>query len=155
LKPKGLPMRIEAKCQIASPKSDVFNTFSNLNDLADSVQAITKIELLTTGEIGVGTKFKESRVMFGKESDEVMEITHFSPHSHFREEAHSNGVHYISDWNFEESDNQTTVTVTFRAQAQILVAKLMGLLLFLMASSMKKAFVTDMNDLKRILEAKN
>jgi len=145
-------MKITTDCQINAPVAEVFEMFSDLQQLEEHVQAITRIELLTSGPVGVGTKFKETRVMFGKESSEVMEISRFSPPEHLREEAHSHGMHYVSDWTFQEENGLTTVTITFRGQAQTLTAKLMGLMFSFMAGSMKKAFQNDMNDLKTKLE---
>ncbi len=144
-------MKIQAECKIPASKSKCFEAFSDLNNLSDKVTAITQIELLTPGEIGVGTKFKETRVMFGKESSEVMDITLFEPDSHIREEAHSSDIHYISDWKFTESDGQTTVSITFNVQAQTIIGKLMSLMFLFISGSLKKAFERDMEDMKKAI----
>jgi len=144
-------MKIEAVCIIPAPKAKCFEAFSDLNGLADLVSAITEIKILTPGEIGVGTKFRETRVMFGKESSEVMEITLFERGSHIREEAFSGGMHYISDWRFTESDGQTSVSITFCIQAQTFLAKLMKPMFLFMSGSFKKAFVTDMEEMKKAI----
>lgn len=141
-------MQIQAESIIPASKSKCFEAFSDLATLSEKVKAITKIEILTSGNIGVGTKFKETRVMFGKESSEVMEITMFEPDSHIREEAHSGGMHYISDWRFEEKDGRTLVSITFNTKAETTIAKIMSPLFFFMAGSLKKAFVTDLADMK-------
>lgn len=145
-------MKVQASCCIAASKSKVFEVFSDIQNLAKNVKAITKIELLSSGEIGVGSKFIETRVMFGKESSEIMEITQFVPNNNFREEAKSNGMHYISDWSFSEKDGYTTVTINFSGKATTVTGKIMNLIFSFMAGSMKKAFLTDMNDLKCVLE---
>jgi hypothetical protein len=144
-------MKIQVECNIPASKSKCFEAFSDLNNLADKVTAITKIELLAPGEIGVGTKFKETRVMFGKESSEVMEITLFEPNSHIREEAFAGGVHYISDWKFTESNEITTVSITFNIQYQTILARLMSVVFFFISGTMKKAFVTDMEEMKKAI----
>jgi len=146
-------MKILASCQIAAPKSKVFETFSDLQNLSKNVTTITKIELLNSEEIGVGTRFKETRVMFGKESSEIMEITKFEPHDNFREEAESGGMHYISDWSFFETDGYTTVSIEFTGKAVTFTGKIMGILFSFMSGSMKKAFLSDMEDLKKVLES--
>lgn len=148
-------MKIEAFCHIKASKREVFETFSDLENLANNVTAITNIELLTNGPTGVGTKFKETRLMFGKESTETMEITQFNPFESFREEAHSNGIDYISDWTFSEQNGTTTVSICFTSKANTLMGKLIGLLFSLMAGGMKKAFMTDMEELRNVLESKS
>lgn len=141
-------MKIQVECRIPAPKSICFKAFTDLNALADKVTAITKIEILTSGKIGVGTKFKESRVMFGKESSEVMEITTFENDSHFREEAYSGGVRYISDWNFSELNGETLVTITFKIKYETFLSKMMSPIFFFLSGSFRKAFDTDLEEMK-------
>lgn len=90
--------------------------------------------------------------MFGKESSEVMEITEYIPSEKLVEEANSNGMHYITEWNFSEEKGNTTVSVNFTGKAKTIPAKLLNLLFLFMAGSMKKAFLTDMEELKNKLE---
>lgn len=144
-------MIIKAQCSFPVSKEVCFEAFSDLNNLADKVAAITKIEVLTSGEIGVGTKFKETRVMFGKESSETMEITLFEPHSHFREEAFSNGMHYTTDWKFTDSNEETVVSIAFHIKPQTLIARMISPMFRLMSGSLKKAFVADLADMKKAI----
>ena len=78
--------------------------------------------MLSDGEIGVGTRFKETRVMFGKESSEIMEITRFAPHDFFTEEARSSGMHYVSNWSFVENEGCTRVSIDFTGTATTSIA---------------------------------
>ncbi len=141
-------MQIYAECKIPASINTCFEAFSDLNKLPEKVTAITQIELLTSGAIGVGTKFKETRIMFGNESSEVMEITIFEPNSHIREEAYSNGFHYISDWRFVESEGKTKVSITFNISYQTILSKLLSPLFFIFSGTFKKAFMTDMEEMK-------
>jgi polyketide cyclase/dehydrase/lipid transport protein len=145
-------MKVKANCTINATKIEVFNAFSDLKNLANNVRAIKSIELLTPGNVGIGSKFKETRVMFGKESSEIMEITRFSPPDSFKEEAHSNGMHYVTEWRFIDEENKTTVSIDLSGTATTLTAKLLNVLFSFMAGSMKKAFLADMGDLKKMLE---
>jgi uncharacterized membrane protein len=145
-------MKIQASCEIAAPIEDCFKVFSDLENLAEHVSAINQVELLTPGPIGVGTRFKETRTMFGKEASEVMEVTQFSPSEHLREEARSGGMHYVSDWHFSEREGKTRVEITFTGKPTSILARVLSPLFSLMAGSMKKAFLTDMGELKTVLE---
>ena len=146
-------MKIHAECEIRAPKEKVFRVFSDLENLSKNVQAITHVEVLTPGEFGVGTRFKETRVMFGKETSEVMEVRAYSPPDSFEEEARSGGLHYVSLWRFAEKDGVTTVSIDFSGTAETFTAKILSILFSFMAGSMKKAFLADMDDLKKILES--
>jgi hypothetical protein len=145
-------MKVKANCTINATKVEVFNAFSDLKNLANNVRAIKGIELLTPGDVGIGSKFKETRVMFGKESSETMEITKFSPPDYFKEEAQSNGMHYVTEWRFIDQGNKTTVSIDFSGTATTLTAKLLNVLFYFMKGGMKKAFLADMDDLKKMLE---
>lgn len=145
-------MKVKANCTINATKVELFNAFSDLKNLANNVRAIKGIELLTPGDVGIGSKFKETRVMFGKESSETMEITQFSPPDYFKEEAQSNGMHYVTEWRFIDEGNKTTVSIDFSGTATTIAAKLLNVLFSFMTGGMKKAFLADMDDLKKMLE---
>lgn len=145
-------MKVKANCTINATKVELFNAFSDLKNLANNVRAIKGIELLTPGDVGIGSKFKETRVMFGKESSETMEITQFSPPDYFKEEAQSNGMHYVTEWRFIDEGNKTTVSIDFSGTATTITAKLLNVLFSFMTGGMKKAFLADMDDLKKMLE---
>ncbi len=145
-------MKVKANCTINARKVEVFNAFSDLKNLENNVRAIKSIELLTPGVVGIGSSFKETRVMFGKESSETMEITQFSPPDYFKEEAQSNGMHYVTEWRFTDEGNKTTVSIDFSGTATTLTAKLLNVLFSFMVGGMKKAFLADMDDLKKMLE---
>lgn len=145
-------MKVKAKCTINATKVEVFNAFSDLKNLANNVRAIKSIEILTPGDVGIGSKFKETRLMFGKESSETMEITQFSPSDYFKEEAHSNGMHYATEWRFIDEENKTTVSIDFSGTPTTLTARLLNVLFSFMTGGMKKAFLADMDDLKKMLE---
>lgn len=145
-------MKVKANCIINATKVEVFNAFTDLKNLSKNIRAIKSIKLLTPGEVGIGSKFKETRIMFGKESSETMEITQFSPPDYFKEEAQSNGMHYATEWRFIDEGGKTKVSIDFSGTATTLTAKLLNLLFTFMAGGMKKAFLADMDDLKKILE---
>jgi|GEM_PF-5507242 len=146
-------MKIVANCSINAPLFEVFNTFSDLNSLAENVDAIKHIEVLTPGDIGVGTKFKETRMMSGKESIDEMEVTEFSSPHYFKEEAFSGGMHYVNEWRFSQVEEEVKVEITFTTTASSIGAKLLNIMFFFMKGSMTKAFLADMADLKKVLEA--
>ncbi len=130
-----------------------FTAFSNVNQFADVASAIESVELLTDGPIGVGTRFRETRVMFGKQATEEMEFTAYQPHQTYTIEAHSHGSHYISTFDFKPSGDGTEVALTFEAKPISLFAKIMTPLAKLMTNSVRKAVEQDFDDVKAHLES--
>lgn len=147
-------MKISTSISIKSPIENVFDTFSDLDSIKNYVDGIQSLEVLEgPAKMQVGTKWRETRVMFGKEATEVMWVTELTPNASYVVEAESHGTHYRSEYRFSTAGEETTVEMTFGGQPLTLMSKILGTLLFpLFAGSTKKALMKDMEDLKRTLE---
>jgi carbon monoxide dehydrogenase subunit G len=140
--------------QINAPVETVFHLATDLDHWAGRIKGITKIERLTTGPVGVGTRFRETRVMFGRQATEEMEFTVFEPNRRYVLEAESCGCHYRSEFRFEPADGGTRVTMEFGAEGRTFMAKLMGKLMgWMMTGTMRKCVQQDLDDLKAAAEA--
>jgi len=133
---------------IDAPLDRVFEVFTDLPGAPGRVSAIMKLEVLTDGPIGMGTRFRETRVMFKKEATETMEFIDFDPPRSYTVEANSCGCHYETSFRFEPHDGGTKVTAVFSWQARSFMAKLMSPLGKLMGSMCIKAFNKDLGELK-------
>ena len=144
---------VEVTKFIKADVDQVFQVFSDLENCAERIEAIIKLEVLTDGPVGLGTRWTETRVMFGKESSETMEITQWKPSESYLAEAESHGSHYYSEYRFETEGEGTKVTMTFWATPLNLFARIMG---FLMGGMMRKTLIKcmdqDMDELKHYLE---
>jgi carbon monoxide dehydrogenase subunit G len=65
------------------PMQDVFNFLSNPLNLPKWQSMIAKIEQVTPGAVGVGSKYKVAAEMLGRKIDGLMEITTFEPPARF------------------------------------------------------------------------
>jgi hypothetical protein len=65
--------------EVNAPVERVYERLLDLESTATHLPNITRLEILTPGLVGEGTKFRETRVMFGKEATETMEITDVHP----------------------------------------------------------------------------
>jgi hypothetical protein len=144
------PLVVEAR--FAAPKDRVFDVFSDLRNAADRIEAITQLEVLTDGPVGVGTVFRETRKMMGKEATEEMTITEFVPGASYTTTATSCGCLYTSTFTFDEDGDGTRVTMTFHSEPQSLGAKVMSCLFFFMRGFLRKCLEADFADLRKHLE---
>jgi hypothetical protein len=126
--------------------------FTDLGKAAERIPTIKKIEVLTPGPMGVGTRFKETRVVFKREATETMEVTAFEPGRRFVTIASSCGTHYRSEYRFTPEGGGTKVDMSFEARAVSFWAKLMSPLFTLMKGTMRKCFEDDMEALRKVLE---
>ena len=139
--------------EIAASPDRVFAAFTDLRNAPARVEGILSLEVLSDGPIGSGTRFRETRKMFGKEATEEMEITFFQPSSSYVVEAESHGAKYRTEFRFEPAAEMTKVTMEFNAQPVTFAAKLMAPLSKLMAKQLEKLCSQDLEDLKTYLEA--
>ena len=138
---------------IRAPREQVFAKLIDYENFPDFISAITSVELLTEGEIGVGTRFRETRVMFGKEASEEMEIVEFERPSRLVYTAASHGCSYRSTHELTEKDGGTELSMTFEGRGVSFMGKVMsGLMGWMMKSACRKAIVKDFADLKSALE---
>ncbi len=139
---------------IHAPVEKVFATFTNFREAADHVNGIAKLEVLTDGPIGVGTKFRETRIMFKKEAVEEMEITSFEPNRSYSVGCHSCGTDFRTTFQFVPNGNTTEVKMDMNCKPVSLFAKIMSpVTSLMMGPTMKKCIQSDLNDLAAVAEA--
>ncbi len=147
--------KIEVAVDIEAPVEKVFALFTDFAKVDQRIDGIKKLELLTSGPIGKGTQFRETRVMMGKEATEEMEITDFQPNESYRVEADSCGAHYTTDYKFDSNGNSTNVTMSFEGTPVTFAAKLLSPAMLLMAKTLRKCLEDDLACLKRVAESED
>ena len=127
-----------------------------MDELEHVLSSVSKVEVLTEGAFGVGTRWRETRRMFGKDATEEMWVTVSEPPERYVVEAESHGSHYISEWVLRADGPVTTVRMTFSAVATGgvagLLAKIMG---GLGARAVSKAIAKDLDDIAAALEGRS
>src|SRR5262249_42210999 len=121
--------------------------------MSERIPSIKRIEMLTNGPVGVGTRFKETRNMFGKEATETMEVTAFDPPRSYALGCNSCGCIYDSRLDFIPSAGGTKVTMSFNVKAVSFFAKLMSPLSRLFSGMMRKCFEGDLEAVKKAAES--
>ena len=140
--------------RIEAPQAAVFGVFSDLDRAEDRLSGVVRLERLTDGPVGKGTRFRETRVMFKKEATEVLEITDFEPPQRYTVGCESCGCLYTTTFHFVPNGNVTDVEVEMEARPVSFMAKLTAPLMGLMFSkAMQKCFDKDLEELKQAAEA--
>ena len=147
-------MRI-ATCKqvIAAPPEVVFRRAADFANAPQAIKGIVKVEMLTSGPVGVGTKFRETRIMFGREATEQMEVTAFEPPHRYALGAESHGSRYHSVLTFRPSGQGCEVEMTFDCTPVTFFAKVMSVLMRPMMKSIAKVCAKDLDDLKATIES--
>lgn len=138
--------------RIAAPPAAVFAVVADVERLPTHIPEIKKVELLTPGPVGVGTKIKETRVMFGKEASETFEVVEYDPGRRLTLLATSCGAEYLCEHRFIPDAGGTRLELEIRTRALTLFARLMAPVAWLMAGVMKKAIARDLDAFARAAE---
>lgn len=145
-------MRITLNEFIDADPDRTFEVFSDIANAPDRVSGIKQVTMLTDGPIGRGARFRETRVMFGKDATEDLEFTEFQPPKSYTIGCESCGVYFTSTFTFTPEAGGTRVAMDMRSRSLSLKAKLMAPMCVLFAGSAKKAMRQDLLDLKAFSE---
>lgn len=146
-------MKLELDVLIQASPERVFQATTDLANLPDYVSGINSIEVLTEGPVGVGTRFKETRTMFGKDAVEEMTFSVHEAPERFTLTAVSCGASFESTHEFVPEGSGTRMKLTMVSKPLTFMARLASPFGFLMMGSMKKAILKDLQDVKKHLEA--
>lgn len=147
-------MKIVEEVTIEAPVDTVFAVFTDLETAEEEIAGIQQIEVLEgPSELAVGTKWRETRVLFGKQATEVMWVVELDENRRYVVEAESHGTQYRTEYRFEPVGDGTRVEMTFEGRPVTLGSKLMSPLGFLFSGSVRKALRQDLFDLKAVCES--
>jgi hypothetical protein len=130
----------------------VFGVATDLEHLADFIRGVERIERLTDGPMRVGTQFRETRRMLGRECSELFEVMAYDRPHCLVTQATCCGAVFTNEQRFIPDIAGTLVELTLTTKAVSLLARLMQPLGALMMGSMKKCIDADLEDLKAIAE---
>ncbi|MCA8986752.1 MAG: SRPBCC family protein [Planctomycetaceae bacterium] len=68
---------ISATRQIHASVEQVFRTVADINNYSAAVPHIIKVEFLSEQQTGVGTRFRETRLMNQREESTILEVTEY------------------------------------------------------------------------------
>jgi uncharacterized protein YndB with AHSA1/START domain len=146
-------MRIVIETMIAAPPAKVFALMADIPRWPENISAIEKLEMLTPGPVAVGTRFRETRTMYGRQATEEMTVAQLEPPTRMVLTAESHGMRYVADHVLQAEAGGTRLTLTFEGEPQTLGARLMRPLGWLMKRTITRQLAADIADLKRAAEA--
>jgi len=131
----------------------VFALASDFQNAPQRITGIKRMEMLTDGPVGVGTKFRETRVMFGKEATETMEVVDFQPGRSYTLSATGCGMEYRTVVSVRPIGAGSEVSIEFNGTPLTFVARFMCVLMgWMVKSAGVKAMKKDLADLKGAVE---
>jgi len=150
-----LRMNIHVEIPIQAPREKIWEIITNFEGAADRISGIQKVEILEKPQEGIiGLKWRETRIMFGKEATEVMWITGAKENEYYQTQAESHGSIYTTRLAISGGAVDTHILyMSFTAEPQSLGAKVMAATLGgLFKNATKKALQKDLEDIKAAAE---
>ena len=145
---------ITVEKHINAPIERVYDVMTDLERWPDTIEAITRIEKLTEGPVGNGTRFKETRVMFGKEHTETMCFEDVVPNRGYTLAANSCGMEYASVHTLAPDAGGTLLRMELRSKPVTLGAKIMSPVMgVMMKGTMRKMISKDFDEVARVCES--
>ena len=155
---KGPAMKaIAVSRDIAAPPDVVWAICTEMDGWVDTIEGIDAVERLDDGQgFGVGTRWRETRKMFGKSATEDMEIIEVDEGTSYHTLAESHGARYQTDVSLEPvGGGSTRLTMTFAGEPLTTAAKIMSTLLGWMgARATRKMVEADLDDIASVAESR-
>jgi len=109
--------RIDLDRQVQASVEVVWEVLTDVRHADRTLSGVQRVEVLTDGPYRVGTQWRETRRMFGKEATEQMEVTAVEAPSRTVVEADSSGVHYVTEFTLTPvSAEMTRLAMGFSAE---------------------------------------
>jgi uncharacterized protein YndB with AHSA1/START domain len=140
--------------EVNAPPSRVFAVASDLRNAPQFMRAITKLEVLTDGPVRAGTRFRETRKMFGREATEEMEIVAIDPPRSYTIACDNHGCRYRTEMRIEPKGRGSEISMHFRAEPLTFIAKAIGYLMKPLAKKMMKECGKDLEDIAKHAEGR-
>lgn len=146
-------MRLTLTQDVKAPLERTFAVFTDIANAAGRVTGIQRVEMLTPGPTRVGTRWRETRAMFGKQATEEMWVAELEPGRRVVVESDSCGARMASTFTFAVQGAVTRVTLDLTTKARSWSAWLLSPLGLAFKGMARKLLAKDLADLARAAES--
>ncbi|HUC42981.1 MAG TPA: SRPBCC family protein [Candidatus Sulfotelmatobacter sp.] len=133
----------------SAPPDRVWAMASDVANISGRIKAITKVEILTPGPVGTGTRIREWR---GRHAVD-MEVAAWSPPRSFAFRGYAVGTEFTSEVRCVPDGSGTRLEMEVHARPQTFGAKLLSPLFSLMSKAMVKSCAKDLGEIAAAAEA--
>lgn len=141
--------RVTVTKTINAPLEFVFRTVAEIENFSKAIPHIVKVEFLSENKTGIGAKFRETRIMMGKEASTVLEVTEYSENERIRLVSDESGTIWDSLFTVKTVDDATELTLVMEARPYKTMARILNPFTAFMV---RKGVVSDMDAVKQYCE---
>jgi hypothetical protein len=141
-------VRFEIKRLVAPKPEAVFAVVSDILRWPLTIRSVQSIELLTPGPLEKGTRFRETRTLFGRTTTQDMEIADFEPPRRLRIIPYDPDLRYELDHIIDALGGGSRLLMVFRSRPQTIAGKgLLPLMSPFLEIRLRDELEQDMDDL--------
>ena len=133
---------------IARSPKEVFEFITASENAPKISQSVKSMVKLTDGPLRVGTRFRETRLMGGKEQQAELEIVEFEPTQRYSTQNLTEGIETVYRYNLQPERAGTRIDLVCEVKAK----GIKKLMLPLVASILKKEDGDHLQRVKKVLE---
>jgi hypothetical protein len=133
---------------VARPPKVVFDFITASDNAPKIVSSVTSMVKLTEGPVRLGTRYRETRLMHGKEQQAELEIVEFEPTRKYAMQNVTEGIETVYRYNFLPEREGTRIDLVCEVNAK----GIKKLMLPLVASILKKEDGDHLQRVKKVLE---
>ncbi len=135
---------------ISKPVEEVFAFASDMDNSTKIMENVVAIEKLTEGPLQVGSKFKETREIRGRQASSIIEFTEYVPSERYVVKSEANGLKVVYHYDFKPTVEGGTKV---KFQGDIYTSGIiMKLTKPIIRKILKKEDGDHLNQLKRLME---
>lgn len=136
---------------INAPIEAVFAAVADISNFTEAVPQIVRVEFLTESRVGVGTRFRETRLMRGREASTELEVTEYVSNERVRLVSDAGGTVWDSLFTVtaDEKGRGTRLDLVMEARPYRLLSRVF---VPIMKGVVAKAVAADMDAVKAWLE---
>lgn len=141
--------------RFAAAPERVFAVLSDPVATSVHLRHVQALVWLTPGPVGLGSRFRETRRVFGRESTQELTISRFEPPTGITMAVEKPSISTASNFDLTPDGAGTRVRVGIEVRGHTLGGKLFAVLLFpLMARAIQSAVRNDLEDLRATIEGR-
>lgn len=118
--------KISVHRQIDAPVPVVFKAVSDIGNFPNISEEVIKIEFLTDQQHGVGTKFRETRLMKNQEHLTELEVTEYTENESIRMVTDSHGTVWDTVFSVTPAENGCELDIAMDARPHKLMPKILN-----------------------------
>lgn len=146
---------MQVSISVDAPVQTVWDVLTDLDAASETIDAIVSIERLGGPEFGIGTRWRETRSMFGRTAAEEMEIVDVQAPTSYTVAAESHGARYRTVMSVTPEGAASVLSMSFEGEPTTMMARIVSKITGpLVNSAMRKALMADLADLKSAAEAR-